>query len=273
MLYSFIFQSARSLQFRNFLTYYGFVVVRNYLPASHFNHFMLLFCATRLASSDKYVCNNLGLIESLFKTFVEISKNLYGREFMTSNVHNLLHIVEDVERFEPLPSLSAYPFESYLGKMKNIIRAGHKPLIQIAKRLMERTIALPMQDACKQPYIEKTNRNCSIYVPQRQFMLCTQRTEDPWFFANGSIMKMIDAEQTDENGVFVHGVCLVAKNNSFENPFRSCNINIYESDITHIAHESTKLRPSEIECKFFPIPMENSDNMRTFVPILHTYRT
>lgn len=58
---------------------------------------------------------------------------------MTSNIHNVLHIIEDVRRFGDLPSMSAYPFESYLGKMKSIIRAGHHPLKQIARRMAERS--------------------------------------------------------------------------------------------------------------------------------------
>ena len=34
------------------------------------------------------------------------------------NVHGLIHIAEDVKRFGPLDSYSAFPFENYLGHLK-----------------------------------------------------------------------------------------------------------------------------------------------------------
>lgn len=57
---------------------------------------------------------------------------------MTVNVHNLNHLVEDVERFGVLYSTSAYPFESTLFTIKKMVKSGTKPLFQIAYRLTER---------------------------------------------------------------------------------------------------------------------------------------
>lgn len=52
-------------------------------------------------------------------------------------MHNLCHLENDVRRFSSLQTISAYPFETNLYQIKNMIRTGNKPLIQIAKRFGE----------------------------------------------------------------------------------------------------------------------------------------
>lgn len=62
---------------------------------------------------------------------------LYGNDSISSNVHNLCHIVEDVRKFGPLPFISSYPFENTLGYVKRMVRHGNLPLSQVSKRLTE----------------------------------------------------------------------------------------------------------------------------------------
>lgn len=69
--------------------------------------------------------------------FIETYAELYGKHHITSNVHNLSHAVDEVERFGELETFSAYPFESALGKVKRLLRKGSRPLEQVAKRLIE----------------------------------------------------------------------------------------------------------------------------------------
>ncbi|XP_058448704.1 uncharacterized protein LOC131428677 [Malaya genurostris] len=54
-----------------------------------------------------------GLSESmLLMHFLEHFKDFYGVDYMSSNVHNLSNLVDDVRRFGTLPGFSAYPFEN-----------------------------------------------------------------------------------------------------------------------------------------------------------------
>ncbi len=73
----------------------------------------------------------------LLNKFVADSINLYGQQFVSANVHNLIHLTDDVRNFGPLDSFSAYPFENFLQKIKNLVRKSAKPLQQIVKRLSE----------------------------------------------------------------------------------------------------------------------------------------
>lgn len=104
-----IFKYWKGQEFRNFLCYFGFIAIRDYMAHSHYKNFLNLFCAVRMASSNKYV-RKYAIIEKLFMDFVAEFKELNGGQFMTSNIHNVLHIIEDVDvsayyhRFLPTPS-------------------------------------------------------------------------------------------------------------------------------------------------------------------------
>jgi len=54
------------------------------------------------------------------------------------NVHGLIHLAADVKQFGPLDSFSAFPFESFLGRLKKMLRKPNQPLQQIIRRLSEK---------------------------------------------------------------------------------------------------------------------------------------
>ena len=56
---------------------------------------------------------------------------------MSHNVHNLVHIPEDVLHLGSLQFFSAYPFENYMQIIKYLTTRSAKPLQQIIKRLNE----------------------------------------------------------------------------------------------------------------------------------------
>lgn len=64
-----------------------------------------------------------------------ISTN-YGSHFLSHNGHGLLHLVEDYTRHGSLWS-SAFPFENYMKKLKQMLRKNEKPLQQVVRRYKE----------------------------------------------------------------------------------------------------------------------------------------
>lgn len=70
--------------------------------------------------------------------FVTIAPKLYGKECLIGNMHDLIHIADDVQYMNcPISNITAYPFENTLGKIKKLIRHGTKPLSQLCRRLNE----------------------------------------------------------------------------------------------------------------------------------------
>lgn len=48
-----------------------------------------------------------------------------------------MYILDDVRHFGLLNSVSAFPFESYLGSTKRLLRSPNRPLQQLSKRILE----------------------------------------------------------------------------------------------------------------------------------------
>lgn len=128
----------KGTEFRTFLHYISIVILKPFLASDVYEHFLSLFCAVTICSSNEYT-KFLNLAHTLFLHYIEFFGDLYGEGYITSNVHNLCHVVEDVKRFGILIGISAYPFENKLFEIKNLIHSGNLPLSQIAKRIHEIT--------------------------------------------------------------------------------------------------------------------------------------
>jgi len=79
------------------------------------------------------------LARQLLDSFVEHFESIYGRHLISHNIHGLLHLCDDYAKFGPLDQCSTFPFENYMGVLKNMIRKPHKPLEQIVNRYNEKT--------------------------------------------------------------------------------------------------------------------------------------
>ena len=78
-------------------------------------------------------------MEIFVKHFVKI----YGDRVLAYNVHSLLHLVDYAELFGSLDNISCFPFENFLGILKQLIRKHQKMnhISQIIWRLSEKYIA------------------------------------------------------------------------------------------------------------------------------------
>lgn len=71
------------------------------------------------------------------KEFVLNSSILYGNAFVTFNIHNLINLSDNVMRFGPMYSFSAFLSENFLGIIKRLLRKSERKLQQIVKRIYE----------------------------------------------------------------------------------------------------------------------------------------
>lgn len=98
---------------------------------------MLLQLAIKLLV-NKDVCKSTVLYAGkLLKKFVKMGERILGPQFVVFNIHNLVHLSNDVMRHGSLDAFSAFPFENKLQKLKNLLRKSGKALEQIVRRLSE----------------------------------------------------------------------------------------------------------------------------------------
>jgi len=114
-------------------------------------------------------------------------KDVFGREFISYNVHSLLHICEDAQKFGDIVSYSAFPFESFLGHLKALIHSPTHPLQQVARRLHERDYLYEYKGAVSQElkpcgYQKESDTYLSLEGPY-----CSVSTiqKDSFFVFNG----------------------------------------------------------------------------------------
>lgn len=56
---------------------------------------------------------------------------------MVYNVHMRCHLTDDARKYGALDSVSAFPFETFLGTLKRLVRSPNKTLQQIHRRMSE----------------------------------------------------------------------------------------------------------------------------------------
>lgn len=142
----------KATEFRNFLLYTGPIVLKNVLEKVKYEHFLTLHVAISILSSDNFK-QFTDYAEELLEHFVLCTKHIYSPEFLTHNIHNLLHITDDVRTFGNLNLFSNFPAENYLQKLKKMVRKSDNVLPQVVRRLTEE-MSIPIYSL-----ISNTNMN------------------------------------------------------------------------------------------------------------------
>lgn len=162
----------------------------------------MLFCAVTICSCSVYK-RNLHIASLLFKTYVENYICLYGKHTIGSNVHNLVHIVEDMvqNNIGNLMQISTYKFENSLRLMGLMLQNCNHPLEQIARRIIENSKLdqdpqIAQQTKSFIPFVEfkfdfeSGKRYQKIHIKPNLFLSC-RKDGDKWFLSrSGQIVKM-----------------------------------------------------------------------------------
>lgn len=145
----------KATELRLFLLYVGPVILQNYLPQNYLLHFNSLHCAIRILCHESNCINNNEYAKDLLVYFVKTSKILYGKDFIISNIHNLIHISDDVIKFGHLDSFSSFSFKNFLNEIKKQLKKGEKPLEQLHNRIIETIIERAKYKKTRHEYFSK----------------------------------------------------------------------------------------------------------------------
>ena len=148
----------KATELRQFLLYTGPVVLVNNISNKMYKHFMLLSVSVRILLSPDLCTENCDYAEDILKLFVKNVGPNYGMEFVGYNVHSLLHLAQDAQNFGPLDSILCFPFETFLGKLKKMVRRPQNPVQQIDRCIHEKQRAgkrrtVSASSPLKQPHL------------------------------------------------------------------------------------------------------------------------
>lgn len=192
-------------------------------------------------------------------------------EYITYNVHNLLHLCDDVLLYGQLDNFSAFKFQSYMSKIKSMKNSRY-PLQQIYNRVIEDR---------KLPYVEKisnfpcfqedislvSNENGKIYTYYRKltyenFTISLCQRNNCVLLKNSSYM-LISNIYKNNNNIKIVGKILQNVSNFVTKPSFSLAIKVI--DIHEISEISTyDIKDIQAKCVILPF-----NNKFVVIPILH----
>ncbi|KAK3085488.1 hypothetical protein FSP39_004118 [Pinctada imbricata] len=105
----------KSSEYRNFLLFWGIPLMKDVLHSQYFIHFCLIARSVFLLSKEGVTLQEVSEAESALLLFVEMYETLYGRRFMTLNLHQLLHLSDCVRQTGPLYVNNCFIFEDLNG--------------------------------------------------------------------------------------------------------------------------------------------------------------
>lgn len=78
------------------------IVLHGIVNKEVYDHFMQLCIAIRILSTSNISKEYIDYAKSLIHSFVSLFAHIYGRSYMSHNVHITSHLADDVKKFGPL---------------------------------------------------------------------------------------------------------------------------------------------------------------------------
>lgn len=286
----------KGTELRTFLLYTSIAVLRRFLPEKHYKHYLLFYCSVVILGSEYHCKKMVDIADEMIKSFLHLFKSIYGVHHFTSNLHNLIHLVEEVRQFGVLGKFSTYSFEKKLQFIKRLVRSGNHPLSQIAKRILESEVEISVEiedlgQTSKIKLFRKTDFECddfkkfgskySVYfgLKTNDFKI-VNTMQNQWVLTrNFEIVRIQHFVCYVDKRCYFYGKTIVEKMPFFDTPFDSTALFIYAAKNKL---SSSKMYPIEqIACKLFSLPYFGSfddDEMEeecppidlVFVPLWHT---
>lgn len=263
----------KAVEYRFFLLYCGPVIMKKLVRIDLLQHFLLFHTACRILC-----CKTLSILyteraKEYLTSFFIAMKDFYGDKSQVLNSHYLIHLADDVRRMKCcLSQLTAFPFESYLGKLKTLIRTSYRPLQQICRRLYEQNFSF--KRPCLPPLYEILSRRQGsiLKIKYKQVSFSCFPPNNAILLDNNLIFTINSMFETPE-GIQIEGHTWKKIKPIFTYPFDSGKyMNMWElrnksrNKVKTITLSSVKNKLLKFSLSFD----KNNDQERVFViPFLH----
>lgn len=264
----------KGTEYRTFLYYLGVVILKEVLPLDAYQLFLKKVCAITICSSKIY-SNFFDLAEVLLNSYLEYFRDIYGEDHISSNVHNLSHLIDEVKTFGPLSTFSSYPFESRLYQIKNLLRNGTAPLALVAKRISEIVQCenhgwneyARSHNNLSYPVLKCKNPNDGFfYKVDFKYYILTGDERNRWFLTKDNVIVAMKYASILNGVTYIFGNVVEQLSNVFEIPIKSSFLNIYSANQVNTKIINSYLI-SAVRCKLVCIRFNNKT---FFFSLLHS---
>ncbi|XP_072760814.1 LOW QUALITY PROTEIN: uncharacterized protein [Anoplolepis gracilipes] len=251
-----------------FLLYTGIVILKSAIPPIFYNHFLSLSIAIRIMADPQICTTFLTYAHSLLLWFVSNYGTIYGKEYLSHNVHNLIHIANDVKTFGYLDNFSCFKYENNMQKIKNKIHQCGKPLEKVSNRIFEE-----LQQPIKQypilhyPIVVHKNKKIS-YVQYENFKIATTENDKCALLNDNSVIFILDVVE-EKSTLFFRVKRFLNPKSLFTVPCASEKLDIYLILNTTIS-EIITVSLTDIKKKCLLLKYMNQADSYVTIPLLHT---
>ncbi|XP_055325814.1 uncharacterized protein LOC129579676 [Sitodiplosis mosellana] len=271
----------KATEFRTVLLYYGMVAFKDYLGEQEYIHFLNLCLAVRIYSCRSYVNKYKTIARKLCLVYCEKFGQIYGINNIVSNIHNVIHICDDVDQFGPLTEISTYPFENFLREIKMRVKPSNTNIEQISRRLVEMSLDISEN---KKIDMNARQREKSSWTPELKYQFnssnqstfkfiritpnvffSVKKIGDRWFLTkSGDIVEMKYAIRS-KNSYFIIGEPIKRKYDFFMEPYSSHKTDIFLCDTEK--NNERMYHYGEIKSKLVCLTYKDQF---VFIPLIHS---
>ncbi len=261
----------KGTEFRSFILYYAMIVMHEILDKTRYEHLLCLVVALRILISRNPSPKHINYSEKLLKCFVDNIRNLYCKTNYTHNVHNLIHLPNNVRQHGPLDNYSAFPFEDFMSEIKRMIRKPNSVVAQIFRRCGEQNSNFVVKDIDNGG--SRTINPKLLHQTLNTYQACQTKTT---YFrncdANSGIKlkdqtfgKILNFRHVGADIVFDYNE-LTHTTDLFKRPCLSSKIGIY---VGIIDEEVKTANLNEIDSKICLLPLNVERSKYCIQPLLH----
>jgi hypothetical protein len=180
-------------ELKNWLMYFSIPILQQIMTREYFEHYFFLVEAMFLLHQDSISQEDLIKADCLLHKFVSAFEKLYGLQYMSFNVHSLLHLPEVTKNLGPLSQLNCFPLEKLNGRIKNWVKGSRYP---------ERRIISFLSAAQTMPsFVDQIPENSEelefIYGMEKSYQACRLENIKDNIWALGKKYKPCDARSRE----------------------------------------------------------------------------
>jgi len=277
----------KATEFRTFLIYLGPIVLKNVISEPCYLNFMCLHTSISLLLTPNLSYGLLNYCNELLVYFVRKFGVLYSKEWISHNVHSVIHICDDYKMFGKLAECSSFPFENHMKTLKKYVRKSHQPLQQAVKRYSERVTFKPQtvidnsnpnniftykNKHINEPIIMLHNLKITSQFKILSFKNTEVKINDSDCYVQtkrGDIVKIVNICHTANNEEIIIGFRFKKITSYYKKPLISSKLNIFSVSDLNNSLEYWKV--DCIKCKCMVLKY-NETNAVSFA-LIHTYTT
>ena len=125
----------KASELKTFLLVYSLPVLDGIMRERYFEHYKLLVHGITLLNLESIDNATIEIARRILSEFVSRFENLYGRKYMTCNIHLLLHLPDEVKKVGPLWVLTCFEYENFNGILKSYVHGSNRPQLQICSAI------------------------------------------------------------------------------------------------------------------------------------------